>query len=142
MDAAGAGDSGTRAAAADHTRGAVQSNTKEDLLGDVSLLDGDHQGETQQQAMDDSDAQAADAVPDTTPVLHTYAQQGDVNSIRDYLTNKHGDVNETDQEGITALHWAAMNMHVMACRELLDRGAEVDAQGGQLHATPLHWAAR
>ena len=77
------------------------------------------------------------------PVLHTLAQQGDLAEIRKLLdTASGGDATERDHEGITALHWAAMGMHVEACRLLLERGAEVDAVGGELMATPLHWAAR
>ena len=76
------------------------------------------------------------------PVLHTHAQQGDVEQIRALLESGAADASDRDAEGITALHWAAMNMHVSACRELLDKGAEVDAIGGQLNSTPLHWAAR
>jgi ankyrin repeat protein len=40
------------------------------------------------------------------------------------------------------LHWAAINAHVDVCRWLLEHGAEVDAIGGDLQATPLQWAAR
>ncbi|ORY76495.1 hypothetical protein BCR35DRAFT_252388, partial [Leucosporidium creatinivorum] len=50
--------------------------------------------------------------------------------------------NDRDAQGITALHWAAINNHLLACKLLLERGAEVDAVGGDLMATPLHWAAR
>lgn len=50
--------------------------------------------------------------------------------------------NETDGQGITALHWAAINNHVLACKLLLEKGADVDARGGDLNATPLQWAAR
>ena len=50
--------------------------------------------------------------------------------------------NERDGQGIAALHWAAINNHVIACKMLLESGAEVDAVGGELGATPLQWAAR
>lgn len=42
----------------------------------------------------------------------------------------------------TPLHWAAINAQTAACRYLLDQGAEVDALGGDLVATPMQWAAR
>jgi palmitoyltransferase len=47
-----------------------------------------------------------------------------------------------DSQDVTPLHWAAINAHVAACRWLLDHGADVDATGGELKATPLQWAAR
>jgi ankyrin repeat protein len=40
------------------------------------------------------------------------------------------------------LHWAAINAQLPACRLLLEHGADVDALGGDLVATPMQWAAR
>lgn len=51
-------------------------------------------------------------------------------------------VTDTSPDGVTALHWAAINNRLTVCKYLLDKGAEVDAKGGELEATPLHWAAR
>jgi palmitoyltransferase len=58
-------------------------------------------------------------------------------------------VTDRDSGNVTALHWAAINNHVGVARFLLDRGAEIDAVGGDwslisgdLVATPFHWAAR
>jgi palmitoyltransferase len=45
-------------------------------------------------------------------------------------------------QNITPLHWAAINAQVAACRYLLEQGAEVDALGGDLVATPMQWASR
>src|ERR1700722_2589442 len=45
-------------------------------------------------------------------------------------------------QNITALHWAAINAQVATCRYLLEQGADVDALGGDLVATPMQWAAR
>ena len=45
-------------------------------------------------------------------------------------------------DGVTALHWAAINNHVAVARCLLEHGADVNAVGGDLQATPLLWAAR
>lgn len=83
--------------------------------------------------------------PETSvPLLHQYAQQGDLERVRALLDDQDGNVKATDvdSEGITALHWAAMNSAMDVCRLLLERGADVDAVGGELHATPLHWATR
>ncbi|KAI5475300.1 Palmitoyltransferase AKR1 [Pseudohyphozyma bogoriensis] len=89
--------------------------------------------------------------PPPLPQLHAAAQTGDVQLIRELLTPSdepssstavRADVNDKDPQGISALHWAAINNHLLVCKFLLEQGAEVDARGGDLDATPLHWAAR
>ncbi|RKP06523.1 ankyrin repeat-containing domain protein, partial [Thamnocephalis sphaerospora] len=50
--------------------------------------------------------------------------------------------NDRDFQNVTALHWSAINNRIEVVRFLLDRGAEIDAVGGDLLATPLHWACR
>ncbi|XP_076274210.1 palmitoyltransferase Hip14 [Rhynchophorus ferrugineus] len=52
------------------------------------------------------------------------------------------DVNQKDSETVTLLHWAAINNRKEIMKFLIDKGATVDAIGGELHATPLHWATR
>ncbi|KAL1506043.1 hypothetical protein ABEB36_005478 [Hypothenemus hampei] len=52
------------------------------------------------------------------------------------------DVNQKDNETVTLLHWAAINNRKEIMQYLIDKGATVDAIGGELHATPLHWATR
>lgn len=51
-------------------------------------------------------------------------------------------VNQRDSETVTLLHWAAINNRKDIIKYLIDKGAEVDAVGGELNATPLHWATR
>lgn len=51
-------------------------------------------------------------------------------------------MNQPDSETVTLLHWAAINNRLDIIQFLLDRGATVDAVGGELQATPLHWATR
>ncbi|GAA57563.1 palmitoyltransferase ZDHHC17, partial [Clonorchis sinensis] len=52
------------------------------------------------------------------------------------------DVNQLDDEGVSLLHWAAINNRIAIVRYLLAKGAQVDRTGGHLAATPLHWAIR
>lgn len=52
------------------------------------------------------------------------------------------DVTAPDAENITCLHWAAINNRTELCEFLISKGAEVDALGGELVATPLQWAVR
>ncbi|BGP20059.1 palmitoyltransferase akr1 [Rhodosporidiobolus nylandii] len=80
------------------------------------------------------------------PPLHLAAQRGDLPALATLLSprppQQPADVNGRDQQGITALHWAAINGHVAFCKELLRNGAQVDVRGGELEGTALHWAAR
>ncbi|XP_026679261.1 palmitoyltransferase Hip14-like [Diaphorina citri] len=52
------------------------------------------------------------------------------------------DVNEPDSETVTLLHWAAINNRIEIMKYFISQGAIVDAIGGDLQATPLHWATR
>ena len=52
------------------------------------------------------------------------------------------DVNQRDAENVTLLHWAAINNRREIVRFYVSRGANVDAVGGELMSTPLHWASR
>lgn len=52
------------------------------------------------------------------------------------------DVNLPDSETISLLHWAAINNRCEIVKFLLEKNAEVDAIGGDLFSTPLHWASR
>uniref|UniRef100_A0A0A9YIY7 Palmitoyltransferase n=3 Tax=Lygus hesperus TaxID=30085 RepID=A0A0A9YIY7_LYGHE len=52
------------------------------------------------------------------------------------------DVNQRDSETVTLLHWAAINNRQDIIRYFVSKGAVVDAIGGELQATPLHWATR
>ncbi|BGP35336.1 palmitoyltransferase akr1 [Rhodotorula toruloides] len=82
------------------------------------------------------------------PPLHVAAASNDLQSLYSLLDSPSSSssiphtANDTDAEGTTPLHWAAINGHVVAAKVLLERGAEVDARGGELRGTPLMWAAR
>lgn len=52
------------------------------------------------------------------------------------------DVNLPDNDTITLLHWAAINNRSEIVKYLLEKDASVDAVGGDLNSTPLHWATR
>jgi hypothetical protein len=92
----------------------------------------------------------AQAAAPTVPPLHLAAQTGDLTTLAALLAAPQegapdaptAQANDLDSAGISALHWAAINNHVLACKMLLEAGAEVDKVGGDLSATPLHWAAR
>jgi len=47
-----------------------------------------------------------------------------------------------DEEGITPLHWSAINNQYAVCKYLLEQGADVNAKGGESNATAAMWAAQ
>lgn len=87
--------------------------------------------------------------PVVAPVEHDYSgfdivkatQYGAIARVRE-LVEAGWDVNQPDSETVTLLHWAAINNRKDIVRYFLDKGAAVDAIGGELNATPLHWATR
>ncbi|KAH9280118.1 Palmitoyltransferase ZDHHC13 [Echinococcus granulosus] len=52
------------------------------------------------------------------------------------------DVNQLDHEGVSLLHWAAINNNFTIIKYLISKGAIVDRVGGNQQATALHWAIR
>jgi len=52
------------------------------------------------------------------------------------------DVNKRDEENVTLLHWASINNRQEIVKYFLEKGAIIDAIGGDLKSTPLHWATR
>lgn len=48
----------------------------------------------------------------------------------------------SDEQGITPLHWAAINNQYAICQYLLEKGANVNAKGGESNATAAMWAAQ
>ncbi|XP_043259622.1 palmitoyltransferase Hip14 isoform X2 [Colletes gigas] len=58
------------------------------------------------------------------------------------LVEDGADVNQPDSETVTLLHWAAINNRKDIVKYLIAKGAVVDAIGGELASTPLHWATR
>ncbi|XP_024944185.1 ankyrin repeat domain-containing protein 39 [Cephus cinctus] len=68
------------------------------------------------------------------------AQTGDYERL-EKLLRKGVSPDIEDSAGYTALHYAARNGHAIVCRELLNRGANVNAQTRSGRATALHRAA-
>ncbi|KAM5449607.1 palmitoyltransferase akr1 [Microsporum audouinii] len=70
------------------------------------------------------------------------ARLGEIAAIKELFDSGKYDISYRDEEGITPLHWAAINNRYELCKFLLDSGADVNAKGGESVATPVMWAAQ
>ncbi|WEW57920.1 palmitoyltransferase akr1 [Emydomyces testavorans] len=70
------------------------------------------------------------------------ARLGETGAIQKLFESGKYDAKYRDEEGITPLHWAAINNRYELCKYLLESGADVDAKGGESVATPAMWAAQ
>ena len=59
-------------------------------------------------------------------------QRGYAQGVEELVLKQGVDVNARDKEGITSLHWAAINNRAALCEFLLEHGAHVNAIGGEL----------
>ncbi len=84
---------------------------------------------------------AAAWIPSDAPVADAAMQGQGVDAVR-ALVEKGADVNAAQGDGMTALHWAAVNGDVELTRFLVSAGARLDATTRLGHYTPLHLAAR
>ena len=70
------------------------------------------------------------------------ARIGAIEHIQKMIESKKVDPKYTDEEGITPLHWAAINNQYAVCKYLIEQGADVNQKGGDSGATPAMWAAQ
>jgi len=68
-------------------------------------------------------------------------QYGAFNRVKELIDQGY-DVNQGDSENVKLLHWAAINNRLEIVKYFIECGAEVNAIGGELSSTPLHWATR
>jgi ankyrin repeat protein len=70
------------------------------------------------------------------------ARLGEIGAIQRLFDSGKYDATYGDAQGITPLHWAAINNHYALCHFLIQSGANVNAKGGDAVATPVLWAAK
>ncbi|KAF3938206.1 Ankyrin-2 [Dactylella cylindrospora] len=93
---------------------------------------------------ENADLELSDVLPTNPPPpdVMRMAQVGDEAGIRQLLDSGKVPANYSDAEGITPLHWAAINNRYNVCKLLVEAGADVNAVGGESVATPAMWAAQ
>ena len=62
--------------------------------------------------------------------------------VRQLIESGQHDVNQLDKEGISLLHWAAINNRLQMVRYLIMKGALIDRRCGDLNTNALQWAIR
>ncbi|HKF24278.1 MAG TPA: ankyrin repeat domain-containing protein [Candidatus Angelobacter sp.] len=68
------------------------------------------------------------------------AKRGDLAQVTGVLDADGELIDQRDQAGATALHYAALGGHRSVVKELVRRGAEINARDSQFGATPTGWA--
>lgn len=74
-------------------------------------------------------------------LISFYLQHGDIARCKE-LVESGFNVNERDNDSVTLMHWAAINNRLELMKYYISKGINVDEPGGELQATPLHWATR
>ncbi|KAI9803284.1 MAG: hypothetical protein M1825_002075 [Sarcosagium campestre] len=70
------------------------------------------------------------------------ARLGEIGPIKNLFDSGKFDIQYKDDEGITPLHWAAINNQYALCKFLIDAGSDINAKGGESAATPIMWATQ
>ena len=68
------------------------------------------------------------------------ARRGDTEELKTILQAHAGMVNQKDEVGATALHYAVAGGHREAVRLLVEGGADINARDDEFGATPAGWA--
>ncbi|EDN93069.1 hypothetical protein SS1G_08934 [Sclerotinia sclerotiorum 1980 UF-70] len=92
---------------------------------------------------EDNHVELGDMTPPERPAdIMQLARVGDIQAMEKLLDNGTFDATYCDGEGITPLHWAAINNQYAMCQFLLKAGADVNKKGGESVATAAMWAAQ
>ncbi|PAV64114.1 hypothetical protein WR25_05616 isoform B [Diploscapter pachys] len=70
------------------------------------------------------------------------AQYGNLPRLKELLDSGEITANWTDSDECSLLHWAAINNRFQVAELLIRHKCNVNAVGGVLRSTPLHWSAR
>ncbi|KAK9474964.1 uncharacterized protein V1510DRAFT_231702 [Dipodascopsis tothii] len=107
---------------------------------------GDRHGQELQPVGNEASAvKAAESTGEEDPIQEAVAatQFGNFERLVSLVENGRVPADVRTPDGVTLLHWAAINDRLAIIEYLLGQpGVEVDSKGGDLDATPLHWAAR
>lgn len=123
-----------------------QDRTKSDNEGDQNK-----DAELENDAAQNQDNQLKPAEPseqDLNPPLAAFmaaCQAGDLETVQIAIESQSIAAHDTFSDGITGLHWAAINNRLSVVKFLVENKicpADPNILGGTLKASPLHWACR
>lgn len=129
--------------------GRENKHDEDSIKSTEAILDG-HKAEINED-QDHHDTSPPDLMEDERlekPELDRFmasCQKGDLNTVEELISNGTIKATEVFSDGITGLHWAAINNHLPIVKFLCENEtskADPNAAGGELRATPLHWACR
>lgn len=72
----------------------------------------------------------------------TAVQEGDLELVKEAISERLVSVNALDRDGCSFLHWAAINNRVAIAQYLIENGLVHTGAGGVLGESPLQWAVR
>lgn len=94
------------------------------------------------------DAKQPPTEQELNPALDRFmigCQQGNLHVVKDLIETNTVGANDTFSDGITGLHWAAINNRLTVVKYLIENpvsASDPNQLGGELMASPLHWACR
>lgn len=118
-----------------------------DLAGAPINTDNDNNLQNDQKS-DHADQPAEPSEQDLNPKLAHFmsaCQAGDLDTVEKAILSQQIKASETFSDGITGLHWAAINNRLSVVKYLVENPeskADPNVLGGTLQASPLHWACR
>lgn len=104
-----------------------------------------------QSSVENVDAPGEEHTPteeELNPVLALFmsaCQNGDLPTVTELVSSGQVQSSDTFSQGITGLHWAAINNRLSVVKYLMENEhsrADPNKLGGNLLASPLHWACR
>ncbi|TMS36472.1 hypothetical protein L596_003623 [Steinernema carpocapsae] len=116
----------------------LPKNSAEDIREDVSSSSSSAGASTDGSPDPTSTSTSAERQMDARQA----AQYGNVQRLRYLLESGEASPSAVDADDCSLLHWTAINNRYDAAKLLIERKCDVNAIGGVLASTPLHWAAR
>ncbi|RWS29021.1 zinc finger protein-like protein [Leptotrombidium deliense] len=101
----------------------------------------DHESHSKHTTKTDSTTKVNADVDFSTFDIVKATQYGALTRVQELIDAGY-DVNQRDSENVTLLHWAAINNRREIVKYFMSKEADINAIGGDLKSTPLHWATR
>lgn len=112
----------------------------------VDMKDSPAEETLHSESNDPSKTETQEPQPESDWLIFVAAcQSGDLPKVKELISSGAVLAQDSCDEGITGLHWAAINNRLSVVKYLVENDvsrADVNRLGGKLAASPLHWACR